>query len=236
MTGSRDPHWVMNAVLGGAVALIAITMAHAALPDDLSAAPLRTAMLPAPPPIRLALTAAAEPDQPIVFSEPVPGHAVVSPFGLRQMPWEEHGRLHAGVDIAAQFGTPILAAADGVVAEVGESPSYGRYVLVQHTEGLASFYAHMGALAYGIAAGAPVSAGERLGEIGSTGRSTGPHLHFEIRNAQDRPLNPELFLGRSFAEARDLPLSAALTVSGAVRVALVSRFRPGRRPQAILRL
>ena len=158
----------------------------------------------------------------IAFEEPVPGHAVVSPFGLRQLPWEGNGRLHEGVDISADSGVPVIAAADGVVVEAGVKGGYGRYVAVRHAESLTTFYAHLGAIAGGVKPGMAVKAGMPLGRIGSTGTSTGPHLHFEIRDGDQRPLNPAMFLGKAFAEAGDLPLDKAKRYSGRVRMAYVS--------------
>ena len=158
----------------------------------------------------------------IAFEEPVPGHAVVSPFGLRQLPWEGNGRLHEGVDISADSGVPVIAAADGVVVEAGVKGGYGRYVAVRHAERLTTYYAHLGGIAAGVKPGTIVQAGAQLGQIGSTGTSTGPHLHFEIRDAQRRPLDPSMFLGKAFAEAGDLPLDKAKRYSGRVRMAYVS--------------
>ena len=158
----------------------------------------------------------------IAFEEPVPGHAVVSPFGLRQLPWEGNGRLHEGVDISADSGVPVIAAADGVVVEAGVKGGYGRYVAVRHAERLTTFYAHLGGIAAGVKPGMIVEAGTPLGRVGSTGTSTGPHLHFEIRDAQHRPLDPSMFLGKAFAEAGDLPLDKAKRYSGRVRMAYVS--------------
>jgi len=158
----------------------------------------------------------------IAFEEPVPGHAVVSPFGLRQLPWEGNGRLHEGVDISADSGMPVIAAADGVVVEAGTKGGYGRYVAVRHAESLTTFYAHLGAIDAGVKPGMAVKAGMPLGRIGSTGTSTGPHLHFEIRDGDHRPLNPAMFLGKAFAEAGDLPLDKAKRYSGRVRMAYVS--------------
>jgi hypothetical protein len=172
----------------------------------------------APPP-------AAQPGEEILisFQEPVPGHAVVSPFGLRQLPWEGNGRLHEGVDISADAGVPVRVAADGVVEAAGVGGGYGRYVAVRHAEaGLTTFYAHLGAIDAGVKPGMAVKAGEEIGRVGSTGTSTGPHLHFEIRDGKDRPLNPAMFLGKAFAEAGDLPLDKAKRYSGRVRMAYVS--------------
>jgi hypothetical protein len=126
------------------------------------------------------------------------------------------------VDISADSGVPVIAAADGVVVEAGTKGGYGRYVAVRHAESLTTFYAHLGAIAAGIRPGMAVKAGMPLGRIGSTGTSTGPHLHFEIRDGDQRPLNPAMFLGKAFAEAGDLPLDKAKRYSGRVRMAYVS--------------
>ena len=217
----RTRHWLVDAVLGGAVALGAITLAHASLPESLR-------FTAAPQPVAVATVAVPpQPERPaalIAFADPVPGRVVVSPFGLRQLPWEENGRLHAGVDISADFGAPVLAAADGVVVEAGHSSTYGRFVAVRHAEGLTSFYAHMGAVQPGLAPGRALKAGDLVGRIGSSGTSTGPHLHFELRDRRGRPLNPGLFLGKAFAEADDLPLRKAQRFGRHVRIAHVSRI------------
>jgi hypothetical protein len=153
----------------------------------------------------------------------VPGQKIDSPFGLRRLPWERHGRLHEGIDIAAPVGERVLAVADGIVTKTGESPSYGRYVEVEHGAGLVSFYAHLGRVDRQAKAGAFVSRGAVVGRIGSSGTSTGPHLHFEIRR-DDKPLNPAAFLGQEFQTAADLPLRAAAYISPRVRIAQVSEI------------
>ena len=84
-----------------------------------------------------------------VFDTPLPGREVNSPFGLRQLPWEENGRLHEGVDIAAPAGSPIQAATDGIVVRSGVSGSYGRYVEMAHKDGFRTLYAPLGAAARG---------------------------------------------------------------------------------------
>lgn len=225
----RARHWVLEAAFGAAAALAAITVAQAALPDRVELTSHR------PPPQVMAMGAvsaqAPEPAHLIAFADPVQGREIVSPFGLRQLPWEENGRLHEGVDIAAPFGSPVLAAADGVVVDAGRSYTYGRYVRVKHAEGLTSLYAHMGAVAPDMAPGRAVKAGMPVGEIGSSGTSTGPHLHFELRDAKDRPLNPGLFLGEQFATADDLPLKQARRIPRGVRKAWVSRIPESKREQ-----
>lgn len=208
--------------------LSAFAVAHASLPSlpetPKAAQPARAVLTSAPQ------RPAVQPGRALIsFVEPVPGHAVVSPFGLRQLPWEGGGRLHEGVDISADSGVPVIVVADGVVVEAGQKGGYGRYVAVRHAEGLKTIYAHLGAIGEGVKPGLAVKAGGRLGRIGSTGVSTGPHLHFEIRDARDRPLNPAMFLGRAFAEAGDLPIDKAKRYSGRVRMAYVSYIPPSKR-------
>jgi murein DD-endopeptidase MepM/ murein hydrolase activator NlpD len=169
---------------------------------------------------------AAPPPPAFQFDAPLPGRVIDSPFGMRQLPWEENGRLHQGVDIAAPSGAAVKVAADGVVKATGLSPTYGRYVLVMHKGGLTTMYAHLSGPAKGVQRGAYLRRGETLAYVGNSGRSTGSHLHFEIRNG-DKALNPSFFLGRSFAQAADLPLKAAGKVSKKVRVATVSKWPPG---------
>ncbi len=132
----------------------------------------------------------------IAFSAPVVGYQTNSRFGLRRLSFERRARMHEGLDYAAPSGTPILAAADGRVIRTGTSSSYGRFVEIQHANGVTSFYAHMSRIV--ASEGDVVVAGDQIGAVGSTGRSTGAHLHFEIRR-EGRQINPENFLGRSFA-------------------------------------
>jgi murein DD-endopeptidase MepM/ murein hydrolase activator NlpD len=88
-------------------------------------------------------------------------------------------RLHAGVDFGAGAGTPIVAADDGVVVSAGWLGGYGNAVIIDHTGGVATLYGHQSRLA--VTSGASVSRGQVIGYVGSTGMSTGPHLHFEVR-------------------------------------------------------
>lgn len=203
-----------------AAGLSAIAVAHASLLMPPARTPTEQARLTKAVPT--AVSTPAEDEVLIAFEEPVPGHAVVSPFGLRQLPWEGNGRLHEGVDISADLGVPVVAVADGVVVEAGTKGGYGRFVAVRHAERLTTYYAHLGAIGANVKPGLAVKAGAQLGQIGSTGTSTGPHLHFEIRDAQKRPLDPSMFLGKAFAEAGDLPLDKAKRYSGRVRMAYVS--------------
>lgn len=212
---------VAEAAIVTAAGLSAFAVAHASLVTSPPRLQPTTTQAVALTSSRSAAVPAAD-EVLIAFEEPAPGHAVVSPFGLRQLPWEGNGRLHEGVDISADNGVPVIAAADGVVVEAGVKGGYGRYVAVRHAESLTTFYAHLGAIAPGVKPGVAVRAGTPLGRIGSTGTSTGPHLHFEIRDGDQRPLNPAMFLGKAFAEAGDLPLDKAKRYSGRVRMAYVS--------------
>ena len=217
-----------DGVLGGGLALIAIAAAHAALPDAL--APAR----PPPRPPVSALVAPARPAPPpvlIAFRAPVPDEEVGSPFGLRRLPWEQAPRLHAGVDLEAPRPEPVLASADGVVTRVGQDPGYGRFVELTHAEGLTTLYGHLDRFAPEVRPGAAVKAGHPVGLIGSTGASTGVHLHFEVHDAQGRPLNPELFIGRAFATSAELPLREARRIPRGVRIAYVSRIPRSKQAQ-----
>lgn len=228
--GERGWLRLIDALVGGGAALCLITAAHAALPrfeHHPAASRPRLAALPRRP---------APPAPLIAFQAPEPGYAVVSPFGLRQLPWEASGRLHAGIDIAAPAGLPVVAAADGVVARMEVDGGYGRVVEVKHAAGLSTVYAHLARFQPQVAVGMAVKAGTPLGELGSSGSSTGAHLHFEVRDDQGRPLNPEMFIGHSFAVADDLPLRAAARIPRGVRVAYVSNIPKSKREEMEARL
>lgn len=216
---AAQPHWIADMVVGVTGALAAITVAHAALPMNSKAA--LVAPRPAAADMRGPQSVSEAPPA-FTFLDPVAGYDVISPFGLRKLPWEERGRLHAGVDVAAPAGYPIQATADGVVTRAGFDGGYGRFVEVRHAEGLTSLYAHMGSIAEGVQPGQPVRMGQHIGRVGNTGSSTGAHLHFEIHDAAGRPLNPQMFMGRQFAAAEALPLQEAARVPRRTRLAYVS--------------
>lgn len=216
---------VVAGIVGGAFAMTAaFAMGTVSRPDrPMVAAAAPQAARPAATVAAHMVSASRDPMLKVLaFNAPVPGFAINSPFGMRRMPWEEGGRLHEGVDIAAPAGTHVAATLPGVVTRTGFSLSYGRFVEVKHNDGLVSFYAHLSGTAKGIAAGSPVTAGQTIAYVGGSGRSTGSHLHFELRQ-NDRPMNPALFIGRSFASADMLPVKDALKV-GRTRVAVVSNW------------
>ncbi len=115
------------------------------------------------------------------MSWPVPGyHRISSPFGYRIHPITHTRRMHRGIDIGTRGATPpIVAAGNGRVIYAGWRGGYGKCTMIDHGDGLVSVYAHQSSI--GVRVGARVSAGQRIGRIGSTGFSTGPHLHFETR-------------------------------------------------------
>jgi murein DD-endopeptidase MepM/ murein hydrolase activator NlpD len=120
------------------------------------------------------------------FIWPVNG-PITSRFGYRQDPVLGGYRLHAGVDIAASQGTPIKAAGDGVVKMAGWNGGYGNFTLIDHGGGLATGYGHQSRIA--VSVGQHVSTGQIIGYVGSTGASTGPHLHWEVR-VNGTPVDP----------------------------------------------
>jgi len=127
------------------------------------------------------------------FMLPVEGQTT-SGFGLRLHPLDQAERLHAGMDIAAPAGTPIQAAAAGQVVFSGTQAGYGNVVVIQHAEGYATLYAHNTANL--VSVGTSVGQGQPIATVGSTGRSTGPHLHFEVHK-DGKQLDPALLLATS---------------------------------------
>ncbi len=119
---------------------------------------------------------------------------ISSGFGYRSDPFTGGAAFHSGIDFKGPSGAPIYAAAKGKVAFAGRKQGYGKCVEINHGNGLTTRYAHMSRL--GVAPGQAVDAGEKIGAIGSTGRSTGPHLHFEVRVGQ-RAVNPRPFLEKA---------------------------------------
>jgi murein DD-endopeptidase MepM/ murein hydrolase activator NlpD len=119
--------------------------------------------------------------------DPNPTAVVTSCFGPR---W---GRLHAGVDLAAPDGTPIVAAGAGIVVRAGVAEGYGNAVLIDHGNGFLTHYGHLSAIT--VTVGQHVTAGEQIGNEGSTGHSTGPHLHFEVHQGYyQNPIEPTAWM------------------------------------------
>jgi murein DD-endopeptidase MepM/ murein hydrolase activator NlpD len=124
-----------------------------------------------------------------ILKTPVSGARLTSGFGMRRHPLLRYSKMHTGVDFGAPTGTPIRAASAGTVELAGRHGAYGIAVKLQHNGKFETLYAHMSRLAKGMRAGTRVNQGQIIGYVGSTGRSTGPHLHYEVR-VNDRPVNP----------------------------------------------
>ena len=123
--------------------------------------------------------------------QPVERLSFTSNYGIRSDPFNGAARMHAGVDIPGATGTPIYATADGVIAHAERMGGYGNMVEIDHGKGIATRYGHMSKLL--VEPGAHVSRGQLIGLMGSTGRSTGTHLHYEVR-IDGHAVNPVPFL------------------------------------------
>lgn len=126
------------------------------------------------------------------FAVPVKaGFRFTSGFGFRRDPKTGGRRMHAGVDFAGPVGTPLYSTADGVVVQAGWDSGYGRLVRIQHEFGIETRYAHLSRISVNV--GQRVSRGERIGDMGASGRVTGPHLHYEVRVGGEA-VNPMIFI------------------------------------------
>ena len=128
---------------------------------------------------------------------PVDGARLSSKFGKRRHPVLGYAKMHKGVDFAAATGTPIYAAGDGVIERANRFSSFGNYIKIRHNNSYKTAYAHLNGFAKGIRAGSRVKQGQVIGYIGTTGRSTGPHLHYEVHKngKQVNPHSVDLPLG-----------------------------------------
>jgi murein DD-endopeptidase MepM/ murein hydrolase activator NlpD len=131
---------------------------------------------------------------------------ITSSFGQREDPFNGEGAFHSGIDISAGFGTPVHAAADGEVQTASMESGYGREVIIDHGNGIETLYGHLSGFA--VTAGQQVREGQIIGYVGMSGRSTGPHLHYEVR-INNTPVNPHRYL-------RETPgqLASADAISG----------------------
>lgn len=124
------------------------------------------------------------------MSTPINGARISSGYGLRMHPIHGYTKFHRGLDFAAPRGTPVIAAADGLVTKACWYGSYGHYIEIQHANGYSTAYAHLSGYGKHIRPGTRVSQGRTIGYVGSTGASTGPHLHFELKK-NGAQINPK---------------------------------------------
>jgi len=115
-----------------------------------------------------------------LMKTPINGARLSSSFGSRKHPVLGYTKMHKGTDFAAPRGTPIYAAGNGVIERIGPYSTFGNYVKIQHANGYETAYAHMNGFAKGLRRGSHVRQGQVIGYVGTTGRSTGPHLHYEV--------------------------------------------------------
>ena len=115
-----------------------------------------------------------------LMKTPINGARLSSPFGMRKHPIDGFNKMHRGTDFAAPMGTPIMASGDGVIKKAGWCGGGGNCVVIRHNSTYQTVYAHMSKFATGIRSGVRVKQGQTIGYVGSTGKSTGPHLHYEV--------------------------------------------------------
>ena len=115
-----------------------------------------------------------------LMKTPINGARLSSPFGMRKHPIDGFNKMHRGTDFAAPMGTPIMASGDGVVKKAGWCGGGGNCIKIKHNSTYQTIYAHMSKFARGIKTGVRVKQGQTIGYVGSTGKSTGPHLHYEV--------------------------------------------------------
>lgn len=145
-----------------------------------------------------------------LMKTPIDGARLSSGFGMRRHPVLGYDKMHKGVDFAAPKGTPIYAAGDGTVEKAGKWNAYGNYIRIRHNSTTKTAYAHLNGFAKGVSAGTRVKQGQVIGYVGTTGRSTGPHLHYEVllNGAQVNPNSVklpqgEILTGKQLAAFRD---------------------------------
>ncbi len=133
-----------------------------------------------------------------ILKTPIDGARISSSFGMRKHPISGFNKMHKGVDFAAPIGTPAYAGGNGVIEMVGVNGGYGKYIRIRHNNEYKTAYAHLNSYRKGISKGVRVNQGEVIGYVGSTGRSTGPHLHYEIiyQNKKVNPLKLKLPSGK----------------------------------------
>ncbi|MGX1801299.1 M23 family metallopeptidase [Brevundimonas naejangsanensis] len=191
------PHVIRFGQTGAMVGLAVLAMAAAPV-GMISGAPEKVieVSVPTAPPVKAVAEPAGPVTRKIVFEAPLKGYRINSPFGLRKLAIEAKARTHKGVDIAAPTGTSVFATTEGKVLRAGyDAGGYGNFIEVQHPNGMTSLYGHLSRI--DVHSGKAVTAGERIGLVGSTGYSTGPHLHFEVRRNGGQ-VDPAKIVGQSF--------------------------------------
>ena len=133
---------------------------------------------------------------------PINGARLSSRYGNRKHPILGYTKMHRGLDFAAPSGTPVFAAGDGIIEKAGWNGSYGKYIRIRHTGTYKTAYAHLSGFHKNVRSGKRVSQGKIIGYVGTTGRSTGPHLHYEVikNNIQVNPMKIKLPAGKNISK------------------------------------
>ncbi|HYK36995.1 M23 family metallopeptidase [Alloacidobacterium sp.] len=132
---------------------------------------------------------------------------VTSSFGEREDPFNGEGAFHAGVDISSTFGEPVRATADGTVEMADRASGYGREIIIDHGYGVKTCYGHLSGFA--VTEGQQVTRGQIIGYVGMSGRSTGPHLHYEVR-IRNTPVNPHKYLRETMQQLASVSSASAV--------------------------
>lgn len=155
-----------------------------------------------------------------LMKTPIDGARISSTYGLRRHPILGYSKMHAGVDFAAPRGTPVYAAGDGTIVRANRFGSFGNYVAIRHANGYETAYAHLNGFARGIRAGTRVRQGQVIAYVGTTGRSTGPHLHYEVHvnGKRTNPLALKVPTGRKL-EGKQLTAFKAMRAEMSTQMA-----------------
>ena len=139
-----------------------------------------------------------------IMKTPINGARLSSRYGTRKHPILGYTKMHRGLDFAAPSGTPVFAAGDGVIEKAGWNGSYGKYIKIRHTSTYKTAYAHLSSFHKNIRVGKRVLQGKTIGYVGTTGRSTGPHLHYEViqNNRQVNPMKIKLPAGKNIPQKK----------------------------------
>jgi murein DD-endopeptidase MepM/ murein hydrolase activator NlpD len=137
-----------------------------------------------------------------LMKTPINGARLSSRYGNRKHPILDYNKMHRGVDFSAPVGTPIFASGDGIIEKAGWNGSYGRYIRIRHNGAYKTAYAHLSGFNKNIKVGQRISQGKVIGYVGSSGRSTGPHLHYEVllNNQQINPMKVKLPSGKNISK------------------------------------
>ena len=155
-----------------------------------------------------------------IMKTPINGARLSSGFGKRKHPILGYTKIHRGLDFAAPLGTPIFAAGDGIIEKVGWNGTYGRYIRIRHTGTYKTAYAHLSGFNKNVRIGKRVSQGKTIGYVGSSGRSTGPHLHYEVlrNNKQVNPMNIKL------PAAKNIPKNDIMSFKKHIKKILIQKI------------